>query len=253
MKSGKFLFAPVLWFLCVFALLATWAIMEPEALVRAFDADGRSPFELATLPFYAAIVPAVWIFCPFAGSRRRRIVLQLMVTIVALMAIVKELDLHYLALEYFYPDFVTGEGLKPGVLVRPDGRPLSGTPFKLRVLTNAAAPLGMKAIIVAYFTLFFGLFAAGFAYLGFGWIKGVFTLDPAAWAFGCFGASGVMVQCADRLPSWLGHRFGLSRGPGVTPLKSLMTAVEEGGEMMIAIFAILTIVLAWRRLKVSRR
>ena len=60
--------SPVLWFVFVAALLVTWAMMDPGALVNAFDQDGRSPFELATLPFFAAIVPLVWWECPFTGS-----------------------------------------------------------------------------------------------------------------------------------------------------------------------------------------
>ncbi len=240
---------PVLFVLLLAALLATWALMEPAALVAAFDNNGRSPFELATLPFYLAIVPLVWWKCPFTGSRARKTTLCLMVTIVALMAVVKELDLHQVLLHAAYPQYVSEDGgLVKGLLVRPNGKPLVGTPFKMRVLTNGAVPFGMKALIVAYFAAFFGVFAAGFAYLGIPWLKGVFALQPAAWAWGCFGASGVVVQISDRLPSWLDHRFGLDKSAdgGITKLQSLCTCLEEGGEMMIAVFALLTIYLGWR-------
>ena len=33
--------------------------MEPTALMASFDADGHSPFELMTLPLFAAIAPLV--------------------------------------------------------------------------------------------------------------------------------------------------------------------------------------------------
>ena len=33
--------APVLWFVLVAVLLATWAVMDPGALVNAFDQDGK--------------------------------------------------------------------------------------------------------------------------------------------------------------------------------------------------------------------
>jgi glycosyltransferase involved in cell wall biosynthesis len=174
-----------------------------------------------------------------------------MVTVVALMAIVKELDLHNAVLSGLYPDYVGSDGsLVPGRLFRPNGRPLNGTPFKMRVITNGEVPFGMKALIVGYFTLFFGLFAAGFAYLAQFWLDGVLKLKPSAWAWGCFGASGVVVQVADRLPSWLNHAYGLSKSAdGVTGAQSLCTALEEGGEMMIAVFALLTIYLSWRELR----
>ena len=60
-----------------------------------------------------------------------------------------------------------------------------------------------------------------------------------------------MVQVADRLPAWLGHRFGLDKDAegGVSAASSLCTCLEEGGEMMLAIFALLTIFLAHRALK----
>ncbi len=126
---------PVLFVFLLAALLVTWAVMEPAALVANFDSDGRSPFELATLPFYLAIVPFVWWKCPFDGSRRRQIILCLMVSVVAVMAVVKQLDFHQVVLHAAYPQYVGEDGgLVAGQLVRPNGKPLVGTPFKMRVL-----------------------------------------------------------------------------------------------------------------------
>lgn len=243
--SKKFLIGPAVWCALLAALLVVWAALEPATLIRLFDQGGYSPFELATVPFYAAIVPFVWWKKPFAGSARRRAILCAMVSVVAVMAVLKELDLHNQILHLLYPNFVSEEGsLLPG-LFKPNGSPLSGTPFKMRVLTNAGVPLGMKAAIVFYFVAFFGTFAAGFAYLLKNWIVGVFKLVPSAWAVGCFGASGVLVQITDRLPSWLDHRFGFDKSAeGVTAVQSLCTALEEGGELMIAVCALLAIYLA---------
>lgn len=249
----SWLTGPVLFFVFLGVLLAVWAAVDPTALIRNFDADGRSPFELATLPFFAAIVPLVWWKCPFEGSRRRRTVLCLAVSVVAVMAIVKELDLHNYALSALFPDFVQADGkLVPGLLFKPNGDELHGTPFKMRVLTNGEVPLAMKALIVGYFALFFGVFAAAFAYLLPGWVKGVFRLEPPAWSFGCFGASGVMVQISDRLPSWLDNVGGLGRTSAdgtETAASALCTVIEEGGELMIALFALLTIYQSYLILK----
>ena len=85
------------------ALFVTWLVMEPAALRQAFDQDGHSVFELATIPFYAAIIPLVWWKCPFTGSRRRRALLCAAVSCVAFMAIVKELDWHLIAMERLSP------------------------------------------------------------------------------------------------------------------------------------------------------
>jgi hypothetical protein len=251
-KCFGWLLSPVVFVAALFALLVAWALTEPACLIKCFDAGGRSPFELATLPFFAAIIPLVWWKCPFEGSLARKRILSSMVTIVVIMAILKQLDLHNAILGYFYPEYIGADGsLVPGKLVRPNGKPLGGTPFKMRVITNCAVPFGMKAMIVAYFGLFFGLFAAGFAYLFPTWLKGVFTLNPSAWAFGCFGASGVVVQISDRLPSWIRSSCPtLMRDVEgeATSARSLCTALEEGGEMMIAIFALMTIYLSYRAL-----
>ena len=250
MKKWEWLAGPAAFAAMLGALLVTWAVMAPDALVRNFDNDGRSPFEIATLFVYAAIIPFVWWKNPFGGSARRRRLLALAVSVVAFMAIVKELDLHIAFLRFVYPECVGADGSMAPGFFKPDGRPLTGTPFKMRVLTNAAVPLGMKACIVLYFALFFGLFAALFAWFLPKWIKGVFTLDAASWAWGCLGASGVVVQIADRLPSWLGHAHGLDKhaADGVTKAASLCTALEEGSEMMLAAFALMTIWFGWRKL-----
>ncbi len=242
-----FLVGPLVWCLLVAALLAVWAVTDPATLVRIFDQDGYAPFELATLPFFAAIVPFVWWKCPFEGSAARRATLCAMVSVVAVMAIVKELDLHLFALHALYPDFVSERGgLLPG-LVKPNGAPLLGTPFKMRVLTNAGVPLGMKVAILGYFVALFGVFAAGFAYLLKNWIVGVIRLVPSAWAVGCFGVSGLMVQVADRLPAWLDHAHGLTKGAnGVSSAQALCTVLEEGGEMLVAVLALLAIGLGHR-------
>jgi hypothetical protein len=254
-RSGAWRVPPTVFAAALAAIFLAWTICDPAGFSLFFDNDGRSPFQMATVPVFAAIVPAVWIFRPFSGSRWRRAALCTAVSVVAIMAIVKELDLHCLALNWLYPDFVgEGGGLVHGKLFKPNGSPLTGTPFKMRVLTNSGVPLGMKAAVLFYFTAFFGVFGAGLLRFFPRWIKGVFRFEPASWSFGCFGASGVVVQIADRLPAWLGHGFGLDKHSslGASPASALCTAIEEGFEMMIAVFAIMTIVFAWRDAKRER-
>ena len=94
MNRHAYLTGPVVFVAGLLALFVTWLVMEPAALHHAFDQDGYSPFELATIPFYAAIIPLVWWKCPFTGSRARRTILCLAVSCVAFMAVVKEMDLH---------------------------------------------------------------------------------------------------------------------------------------------------------------
>lgn len=245
MKLKPYLIGPVLFVFCLLALFATWAVMEPAALRRFFDANGYSPFELATVPFFAAIVPLVWWKCPFTGSPRRRALLCAAVSCVAVMAVVKELDLHVLAMRELFPEVVKANGSVYG-LVKPNGTSLTGTPFKMRFLTNPGAPLAAKAFVLFYFGAFFGVFAALLAYFFPQLVKGFFALHPVAWTMCCFGTSGVMVQLCDRMPAWIRHARGLSKSDTVDSVSALFTALEEGGEMMIALFALLAIYQAHR-------
>jgi hypothetical protein len=227
-SKKSFLLAPVLFALSLLLLSCVWAIMEPAALRAAFDADGKSFFEILTLPFYALIVPCVWLACPFGGSWKRQTLLCLAVSCVAVMAVCKELDLHISVLSSVYPDVVAN---------------FRGTPFKMRFLTRSGIPLGAKLMVISYFALFFGVFAALFAMYAVKFVKGVFSLHPVAWSVGCLGASGVMVQICDRLPAWYRHTIG--DGANISSAAAAAcTAFEEGGELMLAAFALLAILQA---------
>ena len=259
-SKKAYLTAPVVFALCVLALLVTWLVMEPAALRHmfdgaSFDQDGHSAFELATIPFYAAIIPLVWWKCPFTGSRRRRILLCAAVSCVAFMAIVKELDWHLIAMERLFPSIVGSDGnvhasiIGPDgnmhELVKPNGARLTGTPFKMRFLTNGDVPFTAKLCVLFYFGAFFGVFVALLAYYAVPIFKGFFRFHPAAWSVCFFGGSGVIVAVMDRLPAWYRHTHGLGKEQIINnSFGSFCTCFEEGGEMMIAIFALLAILQA---------
>ena len=243
MKSA-FWVAPAVFAVCALALLVTWLVMEPAALRQAFDQDGHSVFELATIPFYAAIIPLVWWKCPFTGSKGRKALLCAAVSCVAFMAVCKELDWHLAAMQHLFPSIVGADGSVHG-LVKPNGDPLTGTPFKMRFLTNAGAPFAAKACVLFYFGAFFGVFAALLAYYSVKLFKGFFKLHPVAWSICFFGGSGVLVAIMDRLPAWYRHAHGLAKDAVVNnAFGSFCTCFEEGSEMMIAIFALLAIIQA---------
>ena len=224
----KFYLAPIVFAISVVVLLSVWAAMSPEGLVRLFDQKGYSPVELATIPFYAAIIPVVWWKCPFGGARWRRVLLCAGVSCVAFMAVCKELDWHLWAFTQLWPDVVDA---------------FKGTPFKMRFLTTAWAPFSAKVFVIAYFGLFFGVFAAMLAYYAVPLIVGFFKRDAVAWSVCFMGGSGVMVQIFDRLPAWWRHAHGLKKG-AIDAFGSFCTCFEEGGELLIALFALLAIIQA---------
>lgn len=225
----SWMLAPAVFLLAVALLAATWAVMDPQALLAAFDADGRSFFETLTLPFYALIVPVVWLCCPFGGSAKRKAILCAGVSCVAAMAVVKELDLHLVAMNALYPDVVAN---------------FKGTPFKMRFITGSGIPAAAKALAIAYFALFFGVFAAMLAYFFLRLVKGFFRFHPVAWTMCFFGGSGVMVQMFDRLPAWYRHAKDLPKSDLADSFTAFCTVFEEGGEMLIAAFALLAILQA---------
>ena len=239
MKDKMFLQAPALFVLGLVVLTGTWLAMAPEALRAMFDQGGYSPVELATIPFFAAIIPLVWWKCPFTGSRRRRILLCAAVSCVAFMAVSKELDWHLQAIQALWPDVTAA---------------FKGTPFKMRFLTsrftNGAQalpiPWAAKAFVVAYFALFFGVFAALLVYFARALVCGFFARVAPAWTIAFLGGTGVMVQLCDRMPAWIRHARGLPKSDAVDALSAFFTAFEEGGELLIALFALLAIVQAHR-------
>ena len=57
------------------------------------------------------------------------------------------------------------------------------------------------------------------------------------------------------MSSWLNHGYGLDKHSedGVTAATSLCTCLEEGGELMVAVFALLTIWFGYRALRAEGR
>ena len=229
-SKRSWMLAPAVFLLSLASLAAVWSLVEPQTLRAAFDSDGRSFFEALTLPFYALIVPMVWLCCPFSGSRKRKVLLCSAVSCVAVMAVAKQQDIHLVVMQSLYPDVVAN---------------FKGTPFKMRFLTGAGIPLGAKFVAISYFALFFGVFAALLAYYFPKLVRGFFRLHPVAWSVAFLGISGVMVQICDRFPAWYRHAKALPKSAVADgSLGALCTAFEEGGEMALAVFAIIAILKA---------
>ncbi len=229
-EKSHLLSPAVFLFWCV-VLAVVWLCMSPAAVDKAFNQNGMSVFELATIPFFIAIVPLVWWKCPFSGSKTRKVVLCSAVSVVAVMAVAKQLDLHLAFISWLYPDVVAN---------------FRGTPFKMRFLTNGTVPVGAKFVSLSYFILFFGVFAAGLLYYAKDLIIGFFKRNPVAWSVCFFGGSGVMVQVFDRLPAWYRKSAGISRSDfGLNAFTSFCTVFEEGCEMLMAIFCLVAIYQSW--------
>lgn len=231
--SGKrgWMVAPFFAALFVAVFITSWLNVDPPQLIHVFDQGGTAPVELMTIPLFGAIVPLVWLCCPFSGGRVRKFILSLCVSILAIMAIAKELDLHIAFIEWLYPEVAD----------------YHGTPFKMKFLTKTDYPIGAKAVVIAYFGILFSIGGYAIARYIKPLFKGFFKFHPVAWSIAFMGGSGVVVQLSDRLPAMLRKCGWISveaMDKHTGSVAALMKVFEEGTEMALAVFALLAILQA---------
>ncbi|MBO6167722.1 MAG: hypothetical protein J6P13_05165 [Kiritimatiellae bacterium] len=235
--SRKAWLLPVYLFAAMSAMLtAIWCAIEPGRLIPLFDNHGASPVELMTLPLFALIVPLVWLCSPFGGSRLRRTILNIDASILAVMAIIRETDLHKMLFAKIWPQIDAS---------------FTGTVFKMRFLKAPDIPILPKLFVIAFFVVFFAVVAGTFAYFIVRLVKGIFSLDPVSWTWGAFGGTSVMVLVVDRLPAFLRHNGfdGPTMDKATGSIAALMKVFEEGGEMMMALFALMALLQAHLKLQ----
>lgn len=224
-SKKSWLLSPVLFALGCVVLTVLWAALEPDSLIRLFDNNGSSPVELMTLPLFALIVPLVWLCPPNAGSVRRQAGWASLWSLLGFLAIVRETDLHEALFVSIWPEVAHG---------------FRGTVFKMRFLKAPDIPLMPKLFVIVFFAIFIVAVAIPLIRYLVPLFREFFQLKPVAWTTAFFGISSTMVILMDRLPSNLtkaGH--SLSR-----PMTALFRAFEEGGEMMMALFALLAILMS---------
>jgi hypothetical protein len=99
----------------------------------------------------------------------------------------------------------------------------------------------------AFFAAFFTATIGPLLYFIKRLLKGLWRFHPVSWTMAAFGASGVAVQMFDRMPAFLRDKELLDPvlmdGSSGTAT-ALFKALEEGGEMMMAIFALIAILQA---------
>lgn len=221
MTSRKsWLVAPVAVAAWSLVLLAVWAVMDPQTLAVNFDNHGRSPVELMTLPLFALIVPLVWLCPPTSGSTGRQCRWASLWSLLGVMAIIRETDIHKILFAKIWPDIV-----------------FKGTVFKMRFLRADGIPFMPKLFVFLFFVVFFISVAIPLIRYIVPLVKGFFRLEPVAWTMAFFGGVSVVVLSVDRLPAGLRHS-GIKVSDSIL---ALMKAFEEGGEMLMALLALLAI------------
>jgi len=227
LTSGKsWLVAPVVTAVGLLTLLATWGALDPAEATRLFDCDGASPVELMTLPLFALVVPLVWLCPPCGGGSRRQCAWASVWSLLGVMAIVRETDAHKALFARIWPDVAAN---------------FHGTVYKMRFLKADGIPFMPKLFVFVFFALFFAAVIVPLVRYIVPLFRGFFRLEPVAWTMSCFGLVSVMVLVVDRLPSKLRHlEIDIPER-----LRALLTVAEEGGEMLMALLALLAILQAY--------
>jgi len=221
-SKKSWLTAPVLALVCLVVFVAIWAVLDPETLMPLFDMDGASPVELMTLPLFALIVPLVWLCPPCEGDTGRQCRWAALWSLLSVMAIVRETDLHKMLFAQIWPDIAST---------------FPGTVFKMRFIKAAGIPFVPKLFVIVFFIMFFVAVIVPLVRYIIPLVKGIFKLEPVAWTMATFGATSVVVMIVDRLPANLRHA-DIEVSDSVI---ALMKVFEEGGEMTMALLALLAV------------
>ena len=141
-SKKSWLTAPVLAFLGLSLILLLWSVTDPCVYVEWFDTEKApfSPVEWMTLPLFGLIVPLVWLCPPQSGPTRRQCAWSLLWSLLSVVAIVRETDLHKIAFAQIWPDIASS---------------FSGTVFKMRFLKAGDIPLMPKLFVLVFFIVFF--------------------------------------------------------------------------------------------------
>lgn len=222
-SKHAWLAAPLLWLAGVSALVLVWALATPEWIQAHFDHDGASPVEVATVGLFFFQMGFFWLVPPMRASRLRPLWLADF-SLLTFFAICRELDWHKL--------LISASNL-PGAT--------RGTPFKMKFLTNANNPLADRLIVAACFAVVILLCAGTLLYFLRRLLTGLFKLHPVCWSMGFFGGTIILIQITDRLPVVLRKDLGIRISES---LHALMTALEEGQELLLPLFVVIAVLQA---------
>lgn len=228
-SKKAWLVAPICFTLGFAALTLVWAVMSPEAAMDFFDQGGFAPFEWMTLAVFALMIPLVWLCPPVGGRPAKQAFWAAIWSILSIMAIVRETDLHKALFANLWPEVASG---------------FKGTVFKMRFLTAWDMPIVPRLFVLFFFLLFFAAVLIPLARYIWPLIKGFFKLEPVAWSAATFGVSSVIVLIFDRFPAWYRHAMHDTEVLSDST-RAFCAIMEEGGEMMMALLALLALLQSY--------
>ena len=231
-SKKSWLVAPIAALVGFALILFLWGVTDPREFVTWFSIDeGLSPVEWMTLPLFALIVPLVWLCPPQSGPTRRQVAWAALWSLLGIIAIIRETDIHKMLFSNIWPDIAST---------------FSGTVFKMRFLKAGDIPLMPKIFVLAFFIVFFAAAVLPLLRYFIPLVKGFFRFEPVAWSAATFGAVSTFVLVIDRLPANL-RDWGVVnlKAPGHEAGLALCKGLEEGAEMIMASLALLALLQAY--------
>ena len=231
-SKKSWLVAPVVALVGFALIILLWSVTDPREFVTWFSIEeGLSPVEWMTLPLFALIVPLVWLCPPQSGSVRRQVIWSALWSLLGIVAIIRETDIHKIAFAQIWPDIANT---------------FAGTVFKMRFLKAGDIPLMPKLFVLAFFILFFAAAIIPLLKYFIPLFKGFFKFEPVAWSAATFGVVSAFVLMIDRLPANL-RDWGIVnlKKPGHEAGLALCKGLEEGAEMFMAALALLVLLQSY--------
>ena len=232
-SKRSWLTAPVVALVGFALILLLWSVIDSREFIEWFDSSTApfSPVEWMTLPLFALIVPLVWLCPTQSGPTRRQCAWASLWSVLSVIAIVRETDIHKIAFAQIWPDIASS---------------FSGTVFKMRFLKAGDIPFAPKLFVLAFFAVFFAAAIIPLLKYFIPLVKGFFKFEPVAWSAATFGAVSVFVLVIDRLPANL-RDWGIVnlKEPGHEAGLALCKSLEEGAEMIMASLALLALLQSY--------
>ena len=231
-SKKSWLVAPIVALVGLVLILVLWGVTDPREFVTWFSIEeGLSPVEWMTLPLFGLIIPLVWLCPPQSGTTRRQCAWSTLWSILGIVAIVRETDIHKILFANIWPDIVNT---------------FPGTVFKMRFLKAGDIPLMPKLFVLTFFVVFFAVAIIPLLKYFLPLVKGFFKFEPVAWSAATFGAVSTFVLVIDRLPANL-RDWGIVnlKKPGHEAGLALCKGLEEGAEMFMAALALLALLQAY--------
>lgn len=232
-SKKSWLTAPIFALVGFVLILLLWGVTDPRVFVEWFDSSTApfSPVEWMTLPLFGLIVPLVWLCPPQSGATRRQCAWSFLWSVLGIIAIVRETDIHKIAFAQIWPDVAAN---------------FSGTVFKMKFLKTDGISLMPKLFVLVFFIVFFAAAIIPLLRYIVPLAKGFFKFEPVAWSAATFGVVSVFVLTIDRLPANL-RDWGVVnlKAPGHEAGLALCKGLEEGAEMIMATLALLALLQSY--------